>query len=95
MEYRGLCPFPGLCRSLRLLVCGKGGEETGVGKGGGRYRTRAAAEAAAVTQSGGRLRKRPVQEAGGGDVDGRHGKRAAATGGRYMKWAAAAMAAVT
>jgi hypothetical protein len=25
MEYRGLCPLPGLCHSLRLLLYGKGG----------------------------------------------------------------------
>jgi hypothetical protein len=27
MECRGLCPLPGLCHSLRLLVYENGGEE--------------------------------------------------------------------
>jgi hypothetical protein len=58
------------------------------GQGGGRYRKQAAAEAAAVTSSGGRLGRRPLQKQGG-SAGGRHRKRAIAiTGGRYEERAA-------
>jgi hypothetical protein len=70
-------------------------EETDSGQGGGRYRKWAAAEAAAVTYSGGgsaggRYRNRAAQQAavtGSGRPSQaavtRHEKRAAVTGGRY------------
>jgi hypothetical protein len=54
----------------------------GSGLAGGRHRNRAAQQAAAVTQSGGRLSRRPLQKQGG-SAGGRYRNRAAVTGGRY------------
>jgi hypothetical protein len=59
------------------------------GSGGERRR------AAAVTQSGGRLGERPLQEKGGGCDGGRYREWATVVGGRHRKRAAAIPAAVT
>jgi hypothetical protein len=66
-------------------------EETDGGQDSGCYRTRAAAEAAAVTQSGGRLRRRPLQKEGGRyrrplqEAGGRHRRPLKGAGGRYRR----------